>query len=129
MIRRPPRSTRTDTLFPYTTLFRSPLAMTDYARTDTKVLILFGDPHLQPVERVAERILARQPRIFVAIARRIEQIVLVLAYRRDRIAATRLDMDAACRAATTHAPPAAELVKILPQETLQQRQAWGPTAP
>src|SRR3546814_4464210 len=27
MIRRPPRSTRTDTLFPYTTLFRSPLAI------------------------------------------------------------------------------------------------------
>src|SRR3546814_3999012 len=31
MIRRPPRSTRTDTLFPYTTLFRSRLA----ARTAT----------------------------------------------------------------------------------------------
>src|SRR3546814_9188156 len=31
MIRRPPRSTRTDTLFPYTTLFRSPLA--DGAKT------------------------------------------------------------------------------------------------
>src|SRR3546814_6794099 len=30
MIRRPPRSTRTDTLFPYTTLFRSP----DYHRRD-----------------------------------------------------------------------------------------------
>src|SRR3546814_13273892 len=28
MIRRPPRSTRTDTLFPYTTLFRSPSAVT-----------------------------------------------------------------------------------------------------
>src|SRR3546814_12732505 len=27
MIRRPPRSTRTDTLFPYTTLFRSELAI------------------------------------------------------------------------------------------------------
>src|SRR3546814_16117804 len=27
MIRRPPRSTRTDTLFPYTTLFRSPGAL------------------------------------------------------------------------------------------------------
>src|SRR3546814_13050174 len=27
MIRRPPRSTRTDTLFPYTTLFRSDLAL------------------------------------------------------------------------------------------------------
>src|SRR3546814_5610227 len=29
MIRRPPRSTRTDTLFPYTTLFRSVAARTD----------------------------------------------------------------------------------------------------
>src|SRR3546814_6013481 len=29
MIRRPPRSTRTDTLFPYTTLFRSRRAATD----------------------------------------------------------------------------------------------------
>src|SRR3546814_6236456 len=28
MIRRPPRSTRTDTLFPYTTLFRSPVSVT-----------------------------------------------------------------------------------------------------
>src|SRR3546814_5698268 len=31
MIRRPPRATRTDTLFPYTTLFRS-IAATEYAR-------------------------------------------------------------------------------------------------
>src|SRR3546814_19141589 len=29
MIRRPPRSTRTDTLFPYTTLFRSRAALDD----------------------------------------------------------------------------------------------------
>src|SRR3546814_12878052 len=29
MIRRPPRSTRTDTLFPYTTLFRSELELED----------------------------------------------------------------------------------------------------
>src|SRR3546814_1449475 len=34
MIRRPPRSTRTDTLFPYTTLFRSARARTE------------GDPYL-----------------------------------------------------------------------------------
>src|SRR3546814_5522302 len=27
MVRRPPRSTRTDTLFPYTTLFRSPASL------------------------------------------------------------------------------------------------------
>src|SRR3546814_9903828 len=33
MIRRPPRSTRTDTLFPYTTLFRSPLRA--YAASDS----------------------------------------------------------------------------------------------
>src|SRR3546814_6836772 len=31
MIRRPPRSTRTDTLFPYTTLFRSPQCATSRA--------------------------------------------------------------------------------------------------
>src|SRR3546814_895818 len=31
MIRRPPRSTRTDTLFPYTTLFRAPEARKDRA--------------------------------------------------------------------------------------------------
>src|SRR3546814_14704235 len=30
MIRRPPRSTRTDTLFPYTTLFRSDLVLAEY---------------------------------------------------------------------------------------------------
>src|SRR3546814_13867019 len=32
MIRRPPRSTRTDTLFPYTTLFRSPRPHVDRQR-------------------------------------------------------------------------------------------------
>src|SRR3546814_10862092 len=31
MIRRPPRSTRTDTLFPYTTLFRSIVSAVPYA--------------------------------------------------------------------------------------------------
>src|SRR3546814_8802529 len=41
MIRRPPRSTRTDTLFPYTTLFRSPAAanptMTKFGYPETLV--------------------------------------------------------------------------------------------
>src|SRR3546814_19886273 len=37
MIRRPPRSTRTDTLFPYTTLFRSPLGAAELARFDAVV--------------------------------------------------------------------------------------------
>src|SRR3546814_6390651 len=36
MIRRPPRSTRTDTLFPYTTLFRSPFdLLADFVRRPT----------------------------------------------------------------------------------------------
>src|SRR3546814_9061965 len=34
MIRRPPRSTRTDTLFPYTTLFRSPGVPQNGARAE-----------------------------------------------------------------------------------------------
>src|SRR3546814_655894 len=37
MIRRPPRSTRTDTLFPYTTLFRSGLMETDWAENRAKI--------------------------------------------------------------------------------------------
>src|SRR3546814_1544206 len=49
MIRRPPRSTRTDILFPYTTLFRSRL----WAPTAQSVrLLLFddSDPASEPVE-------------------------------------------------------------------------------
>src|SRR3546814_9300621 len=38
MIRRPPRSTRTDTLFPYTTLFRSPSRARHADRTDPRSL-------------------------------------------------------------------------------------------
>src|SRR3546814_1719745 len=40
MIRRPPRSTRTDTLFPYTTLFRSQLEL---GRILLEVLLAFGE--------------------------------------------------------------------------------------
>src|SRR3546814_13250364 len=38
MIRRPPRSTRTDTLFPYTTLFRSRPPGTDHRHWDVDLL-------------------------------------------------------------------------------------------
>src|SRR3546814_15529618 len=38
MIRRPPRSTRTDTLFPYTTLFRSPSALVEAGNYITATL-------------------------------------------------------------------------------------------
>src|SRR3546814_6054916 len=39
MIRRPPRSTRTDTLFPYTTLFRSLDLVTEELDADRELLI------------------------------------------------------------------------------------------
>src|SRR3546814_2567434 len=39
MIRRPPRSTRTDTLFPYTTLFRSIDAMIPIGRGQRELII------------------------------------------------------------------------------------------
>src|SRR3546814_17035877 len=48
MIRRPPRSTRTDTLFPYTTLFRSTVDAVFQAFTEKG--IAFGDA---PVGRLA----------------------------------------------------------------------------
>src|SRR3546814_1838880 len=47
MIRRPPRSTRTDTLFPYTTLFRSALLPVQCAQA-------LGD--LDPVARLADEL-------------------------------------------------------------------------
>src|SRR3546814_5247561 len=43
MIRRPPRSTRTDTLFPYTTLFRSPPSGESWADVVLRVRSLLGD--------------------------------------------------------------------------------------
>src|SRR3546814_9756793 len=57
MIRRPPRSTRTDTLFPYTTLFRSRgndtmrlTTMTDYAMR----LLMYVGRHLDRLCTIAE---------------------------------------------------------------------------
>src|SRR3546814_4551287 len=54
MIRRPPRSTRTDTLFPYTTLFRSTIAnrgkvpraaaLAAQAAADALILVVGTDP-------------------------------------------------------------------------------------
>src|SRR3546814_15099338 len=45
MKRRPPRSTRTDTLFPYTTLFRSPEARrrVDEGRAEDRHVMLIGE--------------------------------------------------------------------------------------
>src|SRR3546814_16922352 len=42
MIRRPPRSTRTDTLFPYTTLFRSPAVLSHGRSTMNRTWVTKG---------------------------------------------------------------------------------------
>src|SRR3546814_8218034 len=65
MIRRPPRSTRTDTLFPYTTLFRSFLNM----------LISFSVAgHVPTVQQTNERRSSiRVPRRFIAEVGRIDR--------------------------------------------------------
>src|SRR3546814_13931116 len=47
MIRRPPRSTRTDTLFPYTTLFRSYDVLVNSVKNKHKLLA--SVPAIQPV--------------------------------------------------------------------------------
>src|SRR3546814_4206952 len=61
MIRRPPRSTRTDTLFPYTTLFRSPdwvrVTQTEAIDFLTRIaaeaapipIVLYNPPHAKRV--------------------------------------------------------------------------------
>src|SRR3546814_17850768 len=53
MIRRPPRSTRTDTLVPYTTLFRSPLTCGDRMDAIIAALGLFFDLKVLAIIAVA----------------------------------------------------------------------------
>src|SRR3546814_18967005 len=64
-----------------------------------------------PVERIAERDLARQARIVVAVGHRIEQVVLVLAHRGHRGGVARLDMDMARRAREAAAAQREQLVE------------------
>src|SRR3546814_19991898 len=49
MIRRPPRSTRTDTLFPYTTLFRSNVDIRSWDGWGAKIDVIPADPRLSTV--------------------------------------------------------------------------------
>src|SRR3546814_2061412 len=62
MIRRPPRSTRTDTLFPYTTLFRSGFPVDHVLQQPDCVDI----PGIAAVERLLERAELLQCSVFVA---------------------------------------------------------------
>src|SRR3546814_1394106 len=51
MIRRPPRSTRTDTLFPYTTLFRS-----DPTAPATRVSLMSGDDYRESLRQYTPKV-------------------------------------------------------------------------
>src|SRR3546814_9262121 len=51
MIRRPPRSTRTDTLFPYTTLLRSPAVLLGQEREALLDSVLQHNPELNRLHR------------------------------------------------------------------------------
>src|SRR3546814_18368199 len=104
MIRRPPRSTRTDTLFPYTTLFRSAVGHGDAGHH----LIAFGRDQ-QPFGRAREIARARVAElaagqlhleIAVAVEREIERVArgLHVALRIDPGGALDLDAGAAVEA-------------------------------
>src|SRR3546814_10908365 len=64
MIRRPPRSTRTDTLFPYTTLFRS-----KNKRKLTSPLMF--TPRYDPYKEIASEKMTRMGTISVAASTRV----------------------------------------------------------
>src|SRR3546814_10000697 len=61
MIRLPPRSTRTDTLFPYTTLFRSTLELVRRGYTEDQIRMIWGGNVLRILE-AAEQIAAQSRR-------------------------------------------------------------------
>src|SRR3546814_15897882 len=68
MIRRPPRSTRTDTLFPYTTLFRSQAAGFDASE--------FEDPHQFDIRRKPKGTLVFGTGIHHCVGQRLARYVL-----------------------------------------------------
>src|SRR3546814_8010991 len=100
MIRRPPRSTRTDTLFPYTTLFRSPIgdavgAAVDPLRDAFDVVVVSPRVHavvapenqcrLQRERHIGDAVGARNQVNTHALAR---AVVVELAGKLDQPAAT-----------------------------------------
>src|SRR3546814_16766749 len=61
IIRRPPRSTRTDTLFPYTTLFRS------YVRRAGESFLVRADARLRSVADIEEAVIATRAGVPVRV--------------------------------------------------------------
>src|SRR3546814_18127678 len=76
MIRRPPRSTRTDTLFPYTTLFRSvdPLPPIEFGRIAAQAAkqVIFQKVRDAERERQYEEFKDRAGEIITGVVKRVE---------------------------------------------------------
>src|SRR3546814_898637 len=91
MIRRPPRSTRTDTLVPYTTLFRSHLAAVDH--------VLLAVPHRARLDRrgveAGVRLGHAEAGLLLALDQRHQPapLLLVRAVHDDRVRAEDVDVD------------------------------------
>src|SRR3546814_11287456 len=66
MIRRPPRSTRTDTLFPYTTLFRSQATSSKY-RLIVCAQILEHIPYPSDVLRVVREAMDKESVLYIEV--------------------------------------------------------------
>src|SRR3546814_6220275 len=77
MIRRPPRSTRTDTLFPYTTLFRSPLLLR-VTRPDDHLVGLLVVARARTLGRLAprrDRMTAARGPAFATAVRMVDRVL------------------------------------------------------
>src|SRR3546814_19675135 len=72
MIRRPPRSTPTDTLFPYTTLFRSSRGLADFDQRDAGRFagLEIDAGNVDPVFRETDRNIEEEPGAHLGALRR-----------------------------------------------------------
>src|SRR3546814_6576306 len=86
MIRRPPRSTRTDTLFPYPTLFRSIHVVEEFAALFRRPRCRDGAHHVARRDDIGKAAEARpgEMRRHVADDQRVAQIRLVVAIFQHR---------------------------------------------
>src|SRR3546814_8951939 len=82
MIRRPPRSTRTDTLFPYTTLFRSGFLIPYTLYLNSQVSERFGQLRWQVPTRVYARPLMLAPGVAMD-AQTLKTELAAASYRED----------------------------------------------
>src|SRR3546814_17132137 len=125
MIRRPPRSTRTDTLFPYTTLFRSlaprqaarraeldlpGLVVGPEDRAPGALLVAFDEESPSPTaSEVAERTGLSRPAV--------RRILLTL------------HNSGTVRAACQHCPPSPRLLPTAPPSAPHTAPSWYPRPP